>query len=247
MKFVAAILALTLSACISSNLAPGKSPQDAASVNTQLAIEYLKLDKLGTAQEMIERALKQDPNSANVQSTAGVIYERLNERAKAEHAFAAAARLGKNDPNIQNNYAGFLCRTGKAVAGEKLFVEVAHNPLYQTPDVALVNAGVCMRDAGDNISAERYFRQALAIRPNQAEGLLQLGNLAFDRSDGLQSRDIVLRYLAVNPATPEILWLGLRTERLLGDSAAAAAYARRLQTEFATSAQAQMLRSGVTR
>jgi type IV pilus assembly protein PilF len=247
MKFVAAILALTLSGCISSNLAPGKSPQDAASVNTQLAIEYLKLGKLGTAQEMIERALKQDPGSANVQSTAGVIYERLDEKAKAEHAFAAAARLGKNDPNIQNNYAGFLCRTGKAVAGEKLFVEVAHNPLYQTPDVALVNAGVCMRDAGDNISAERYFRQALAIRPNQAEGLLQLGNLAFDRSDGLQSRDIVLRYLAVNPATPEILWLGLRTERLLGDSTAAAAYARRLQTEFPTSAQAQMLRSGVTR
>lgn len=247
MRYLAAVCVLALSACVQNTVAPGKSPEAAASVNTQLAIEYMRLGKLGTSREMIERALKQDPRSASVQATAGLIYERLGESAKAEHSYATAARLGRDDPNIQNTYAGFLCRTGRAVEGEKLFVEVARNPTYLTPEVALVNAGVCVRGAGDNINSERYFRQALAIHPNLAEALLQLGNLEFDRGDADQAREEVQRYLAVNPATPEVLWLGMRAERKLGDATAAASYARRLQTEFPTSEQAQMMRAGIDR
>src|SRR6202021_3272142 len=94
---------------------------------------------------------------------------------KAGRAYAAGFRLRKGDPDIQNNYAGFLCRTGKAVAGEKLFAEVARSPLYQTPEVALVNAGVCVRGTGDLVDAERYFKKALTIHPNLPEAMLQLG------------------------------------------------------------------------
>jgi Tfp pilus assembly protein PilF len=51
----------------------------------------------------------------------------------------------------------------------------------------------------------------------------------------------------VNPATPEVLWLGFRAERKLGDTTAAAGYARRVQTEFPNSEQALMMRTGVSR
>ena len=139
---------------------------------------------------------------------------------RPQRAFAAAARLGKQDPDIQNSYAGFLCRTGKAAAGEKLFLEVARNPIYQTPEVALLNAGVCVRRAGDVVDAERYFNRALAIRPNMPEALLEIGNLALERGDAAEALEFVKRYLAVNPPTPEILWLGYRAERKLGDSTA---------------------------
>jgi type IV pilus assembly protein PilF len=87
----------------------------------------------------------------------------------------------------------------------------------------------------------------LAIHPNLPEAMLQLANIAFDRGDGTQARDLVKRYLAVNPPTPEVLWLGFRAERKAGDSTAAAGYARRVQTEFPESEQAQMMRSGVDR
>jgi type IV pilus assembly protein PilF len=59
--------------------------------------------------------------------------------------------------------------------------------------------------------------------------------------------DIVQRYLAVNPPTPEVLWLGFRAQRKLGDPVAAAVYARRVQTEFPNSEQAQSMRNGVDR
>jgi type IV pilus assembly protein PilF len=51
----------------------------------------------------------------------------------------------------------------------------------------------------------------------------------------------------VNAPSPEILWLGYRAERKLGDSTAAAVYARRVQTEFPNSEQAQTMRSGIDR
>ena len=224
-----------------------KQPAQAAVANMQLAIEYMKLGQLANARDCIERALSQNASNPDVQSTAGLVYERLNEMGKAERAYEAAGRLSKNDPNIANSYAGFLCRTGKVAAGEKMFNEVARNPLYQTPAVALVNAGVCVRSTGNLVDADRYFTRALAIRPNMPEALLQQGNVAFDRGDAAQARDIVQRYLAVNPPTPEILWLGFRAQRKLGDPVAAAVYARRVQTEFPNSEQAQNMRNGVDR
>jgi type IV pilus assembly protein PilF len=224
-----------------------KRPAQAAIANMQLAIEYMKLGKLATSRECIERALTEDPTNADVQMTAGLVYERVNEMAKAEHAYETATRLGKNDPNIENSFAGFLCRTGKTAPGEKLFLQVAADPVYPTPEVAWVNAGVCARGAGDIVDAEKYFNRALAIRPNMPEGLLQMGNVDFDRGDAAAALDIVQRYLALNKPTPEILWLGFRAQRKLGDSVAAAVFARRVQTEFPDSEQAQNMRNGVDR
>ena len=176
------------------------SPEKAAQTNVQLAIEYMKLNKLSSSRDFIERALKEDPGNANVQFTAGLVYERLQETRKAERAYSSAARIGKNDPNIQNGYAGFLCRTGKTTAGEKLFDEVARDPLYQTPEVALVNAGVCVRSTGDMVDAKKYFNRALALRPNLPEAMLELGNLALDQGEAAEALDYVTRYLAVNQA-----------------------------------------------
>ena len=149
MKPLAIIVGIGLAACSHEAEFKKASPAVTAATNMQLAIEYLKLGNLTSSRDAMERALSQDPGNADVQMTAGLVYERLNDLPRAERAYSTGYRLGKRDPNIQNTYAGFLCRTGKAVAGEKLFDEVARSPLYQTPEVALVNAGVCVRGTGD--------------------------------------------------------------------------------------------------
>jgi type IV pilus assembly protein PilF len=246
-KTAVLILAAALSACVHTGFGSNKNPQQAAQANIQLAIEYMKMDKLAMARDYVERGLAEDADNASVQATAGMVYERIGDMSKADHAYSRAEHLGSGDPSIQNSYAGFLCRTGKTAAGEKLFGEVARNPLYQTPEVALVNAGVCVGGKGDADGAERYFNRALAIHPNMPEALLQMGTVEFDRGNAAKAFENVQRYLAVNPPTPEILWLALRAERKLGDASAAASYARHLQDEFPTSEQAQMLRSGTDR
>jgi type IV pilus assembly protein PilF len=222
-------------------------PAQAAIANMDMALEYMRINNLSRARDAIEKALTEAPTNPNVQETAGLVYERMQEKSKAQRAFTTAARLGKDDPEIQNTYAGYLCRSGKTAAGEKLFLDVARSPLYQTPEVALLNAGVCVRSAGDVVDAERYFNRALTIKPNMPEALLQLGNIALERGNAAEALDYVKRYLAVNPPIPEVLMLGVRADRKLGDSTGAGAYAQQLETQFPDSDQAQMLRSGLAR
>lgn len=240
------LAAWLLAGCATGDVAPGRSNSEAASVNLQLAVEYMKMDNLPVAREKMERALKQDPQSATVQSTAGVLYERLGDDALAEKHYALGARLGRKDPNVQNTYAGFLCRKHKIAEGEKLFLEVARNPLYQLPEIAYTNAGVCVRSIAPE-RAERYFEQALVIQPNAGEALYQLGDLQLERGDALAASNSVRRFLSVNKPTPEVYWLGVRAERKAGDAVVAAGYARKLQAEFPSSEPAQMLRSGIPR
>lgn len=242
-----AVLLLGAAACSHNNGFKKSSPQQMAATDLQLAIEYMKLNRMAESREAVERALKEDPGNANVQLTSGIVYERLRENALAERGYASAYRIGKRDPNMVNAYGAFLCRTGKAPAGEKLLIEAANDPVYPTPEIALVNAGQCVRGVGNLVDAERYFKRALAIHPNLPEAMLQSGNIAFDRGDAAEALAMVQSYLAVNPPTPEILWLGFRAQRKLGDKVAAAGFARRVQSEFPNSEQALMMRSGVDR
>jgi type IV pilus assembly protein PilF len=242
----AAVLAACAAPSGGGHVAPGKSPRQAAQVNEQLAIEYMRLGKLAIAREFAERAVGQDPDSANAQLTAGLVYERLEEVGKADHAFETASRLGRNDPAIQNNYAGYLCRRHRVSEGEALLVKVAKNPLYQTPEVAYLNAGVCLRGTND-LAAEGYLRQALQIRPTMPEALLQLGDLALAKGDAEQTALVVQRYLGANPSNPDILWLGVQAQRKLGDETMAADYTRRLQKEFPDSPQARALQTAPPR
>jgi len=53
------LLGVCLSGCSSSGqLGPKASPEKAAQTNVQLAIEYMKLNKLSSSRDFIERALK---------------------------------------------------------------------------------------------------------------------------------------------------------------------------------------------
>jgi type IV pilus assembly protein PilF len=243
--WIIAVAALAFAGCAEQKqFSSNQNLHEAASVNLQLAIEYMKSGKLSIAQEKLERALRQDPDSPSVQATAGLLYERLRDTAQAEKHYASAAHLGRNDPNILNTYAGFLCRTGKAAEGEKMFVEVSRNGLYQTPEVALTNAGVCARSAQRKDIAEQYFRDALGRRANFGEALLQLANLTYEKGNDLSARAFVQRFLGNNPATPEILWLAVRIERRLHDDSSAAEYARQLQDQYPASDEARALRAG---
>jgi type IV pilus assembly protein PilF len=241
---VLATLALTL--LLGSSLVAAQQqaadPEKAAAVNAELAITYMKQDNLRAAREKADRALKQNPRSADVQMAAGFVYDRLGEDRKAAGHFEQAVKLGgKDNPDVLNNAAVFQCRKGDKKRGVELFLQAAASPLYRTPEVAYTNAGFCARADGRAADAERYFRQALALRPNLADPLYQLADLQFEAGNYLQARAFVQRYHEAAAATAASLWLGYRIERALGDSAAAESSARRLKMEFPTSVEAGQL------
>lgn len=217
--------------------------QEAGRINARLAMEYLKRDQLQVAQEKIEKALAQNPRDVNVQLSAGLVYERLRENKTAEKHFRQAVKVAPDSPEAQNALGAYLCRNKQQAKGEEMFVKAANNPLYRTPFVAYTNAGVCARSAGQLERAERYLRQALTAQVDYPETYAQLAGVLHERGNNLHARAFVERYLAVAPATADMLLLGYNIEVAMKDQSAAAGFRSRLEKEFPDSEQARRVAS----
>ncbi|HSN72285.1 MAG TPA: type IV pilus biogenesis/stability protein PilW [Steroidobacteraceae bacterium] len=216
-------------------------PKQAAAYNTQLGIEYLRQGNLAQAKDKLDRALEQDPQSGIAHAASGLLYDRLGEPATADRHFKRAVALEPDNPDIRNNYAVFLCSHGEPERGQQYFIDAAKNRLYRTPEVALLNAGKCARDAGDLERAEEHLRSAIAVRPDFAEPLLQLADLQFVQGRLLPARGFVQRYFAAGGSGPQSLWLGYRIEDALGNPDLAADFAARLKNEYPTSRETREL------
>jgi type IV pilus assembly protein PilF len=207
---------------------------EAALINTQLGLTYMRQGNLQAAREKIEKALSQNPRTWQTQQAAGFLYDRLLEDKKAHSHFEQAVKLSNGDPEVLNNAAVYFCRKGDKKLGEKYFLQAAQSPLYRTPEIAYTNAGRCARSDGRSDEAELYYRKALAFNSEQPDALLQLADLFQETGKSAQARPFLQRYLEAAPTTASALWLGYRIERSLGDFEAAAEYAERMKMEFAT-------------
>ena len=215
--------------------------QTAAAYNLQLGVAYLKQDKLALAREKLDRAVKQNPRDPQIHNARALLAEKLNEPEDADRYYRSALRIAPDEPDISNNYAVFLCRTGRIDDGVKRFVAVARNKLYRAPEAAWTNAGVCLRTARRPDEAAEHFARALAVRPNHAEAMYQLADLDFERGMLVEARSGLDRFIETYRPTPDLLLLGVRIARAQNDRMAEERYARRLRVEFPDSDQLREL------
>jgi type IV pilus assembly protein PilF len=237
---LAGVAAVALVACSStSNRAQKKS--DASIYNMQLGMAYLNQGDLGVAKEKLDRAMAESPGDPNIHSAMAMLQDRLGHPDLADKEFKAALSLGPRNPDVLNNYAVYLCRTGRTDEGVKSFEEAAHNALYRTPEAAYTNAGVCLRGAKRDTQAAMSFQRALQVKPNFAEAAYQLADLDFQRGEAQDARETVDRFMSSFEATPDLLLLGVRVSRKQGDRMAEERFARRLRMDFPGSDQARAL------
>jgi type IV pilus assembly protein PilF len=245
-KSLALVLSLhgvlaVIAGCTSNDHVTTPQPERAAEINLELGIDYLRKGNLQQAKDKIDRSLEQNPRSAKAQSVAGMLYDRLGETSKADGHYQRAVSLEPNNPDIKNNFAVYQCQKKRFDRGEKLALEAAANPLYKTPEIALLNAGNCARGAGELQRAEETYRRALTIKPRFGEALFQMADLEYQQKDYMSARGFLERYLEVGRTSPATLWLGVRIERGLGNKAQAQHYAQRLKSEYPSAIQTREL------
>lgn len=236
--------ALFATGCVTTSNAPFPSDkvsmQQASQDNVALGIKYLQTGNRDIAMQKIQKAIQQDPDNADAYMGEALIYNASGDAQRADDAYHMALKKGPNDPQIQNNYAVFLCQHDKAAESEKYFVQAATNPLYNTPEAAYDNAGVCANHVPDPVSAEKFFRRAIDLDPNFPEPLFQMAQLSYDQKKFLQARAFIERFNSITPQQrPEALLLAMRIEQALGNHMGAADYAKQLIKLFPTSQQAQ--------
>jgi type IV pilus assembly protein PilF len=203
-----------------------------ADTNLRLGVGYMRQGRNEDALEKLQKAVAAKPDYADVHSALAMVYERLLEYDKAGHHYRKAIDLQPDDGGNYNNYGVFLCRRGEFKKADKYFVKALETPRYKTPERALENAGACAKLIPDLEKAEEYLRKALSINPKLPLALSEMADVMFQKQNYMSTRAYLQRFGEVSKYTPQSLWLGIQTERKLGDDQAEARYAKLLQSQY---------------
>jgi type IV pilus assembly protein PilF len=247
-RWIAILTASLLIGCVSSDGTKALKREDpteaAAKTNIQLGIAYLQQGNYTVAREKLERSLKQNPKDPDVHTTLGLLYDRTGEPKLADKHYQQALKLAPDNPDVSNNYAIYLCKRGRVDEGVERFSAVAANKYYRTPEVALTNAGVCLRNAKRLDEALAKFIGAIKMRPDYSEATVQLANLHIERGQVPEARKVVDSYLGAFRPKPDVLFAAVTVARAAKDKMSEEKYSRALRLEFPESAQARALKRG---
>jgi type IV pilus assembly protein PilF len=254
--FLASVLILGLTACAQQTLRDSPVSNEAtgqlgsplvqpspADVYIDLSGAYLREQNYTEAFKNAKKAVLVDPQSSNAYLMQALVYRRLGEDAEAEKSFKRSIKLDPRNPAALNAYGTFLCEREAYQEADAYFRRALDNPLYNTPWLALHNAGRCLERAGDEQMAERDYREALQANPVFAPSLLGMARISYEQTNYLSARAYLQRYAEVAQHTPESLWLGVRIENQLGDGDQMASYGLKLRAKFPDSEQAKYLKS----
>ena len=221
-------------ACVTTS-STGQRPasdEDAATANLNLGAGYLRQGRADLALEKLQRAIELNPRLADAHSTIAIAYDQLGNAAEAEQHYRRATTLEPGNASAANSYAVFLCRHDRWSEAERHFRRAADNSSYSTPEAALANAGVCARQAGDDVKAEEYFRAALSKNPAFPDALSSMMELSYKEQNYMQARAFMQRYLDVRPPSASLLWFCFNIEQELENPAAAQRCATQLREGF---------------
>lgn len=224
---------------------PGEETRarESARIHTELGAGYFSQRNIPVALEEFTQATRIDPTYPMAYTGLGLVYASLNEDAKAEANFKKALQLDPNSSESHNNYGTFLCSRNRVDESISQFLAAVKNPLYSTPEVAYLNAGVCALKKKDVDNAELYLQKALQIQPLLHSAAYQLASIQYGKGNFPQTRNLLQYALADNPS-PEVLWLAIQNERKLGGRDAEASYALELRRKYPESEEAKALQSG---
>lgn len=235
-------IALLCSACVYvPEKQPGQDLKKAAETNVKLGALYLQKGMYGSANEKLEKALKQNSKSVHAHSVYALLQNELGKTDKAKKHFKKAIRLAPEDSSVRNNYGTFLCSQGEIDKAVEQFNLALLDPLYKTPEYAFSNAGACLLEKPDFATAEDYLRKALRRNSTLPSALFQMAKLNYLKGIYSLSRDYLARYHKVADKSPKSLWLGIRLAWKLGNHNAASSYSLLLKNKHPDSKEARKL------
>jgi type IV pilus assembly protein PilF len=220
------------------------TPQQRAQVKVDLAAGYYERGRFDVSLQELAEAQKLDPNNAKIYNVYGLTYTMLGENQKAEESFRRALSIAPNDSEIRHNWGAFLCATGREAASIPEFETVIRDPLYKTPETALINAGKCSIATGDVVKGDEYLRRALAISPGNAMASYNLALLSYRQNRYDQARAYMRNVMQQTNPAPEALFLGMCIERKKGDRSAELSYVSQLRNRYPESPEAKAIDVG---
>ncbi len=221
-----------------------KDPRTRAKVHTELGALYFQEGNIPVAMEELTVAIYIDSTYAPAYSMRALVHHFLKEPEHAETNFRDALRYAPDDPEIANNYGWFLCQNNRGEEAMPHFERALRNRLYQTPDRAYLNAGQCAMNLGKFDVARDYLDRAHRLTGGSPLVTLRLAELNFRTGIVEEAHRQLSEMMRAMEPNAEMLWLGVRVARKVGDRESEVSYATQLRRRFPASKEYQELLKG---
>lgn len=227
-----------------SELPPANAAENRAKIHVDLGIAYFDIGRNDVALDEAAIALKESATYPPAYHLRALVYMAINDVAAARENFEQALAFAPGDPDFNNSYGWFLCQQGREQEGIERLAISARNPYYRYLTRPYTNAGLCYLRLKQDAAAEAQFASALQADPQNGEALYQLAAIAYRKGSFEVARNQLVRLHQLRGPTSASAWLGLRTERRLGNRDAEASYAAQLRSRFAASPEYQLMSQG---
>lgn len=215
-----------------------------ARLRVELASGYFEQGQTKIALDEIKQALTTDPSFVDAYNLRGLVYMRLNDIPLAEDSFRRGLNLNPRDANVAHNYGWLLCQQARYPEAMKFFAQAVANPTYTGKAKTLMAQGVCQINAGQPSEAEQSLRHSYELDAGNPVTGYNLASLLFRRGDLTRAQFYIRRINNSELANAQTLWLGIKTERRLGNRDAVLQLAEQLRKRFAQSPEAAAYERG---
>lgn len=215
-----------------------------ARIRLELAVGYFEQGQTTVALDELKMALATDPNYADAYNLRGLVYMRLKDYPLAESSFRRALALKPGDADTLHNLAWLMCQTDRHAESMQFFGQALADPAYGDRAKTLMTQGLCQMRANQPQQAEESLLQSFQLDAGNPITEYNLALLMFQRNDLQRAQFYIRRLNNSEWANAESLWLGIRTERRLGNREAVEQLAVPLRKRFAQSREAGLYDRG---
>ncbi len=203
-----------------------------ARLRMELAVNYFAEGRTEIALDEIKQALAIDPQYAAALNLRGLVLMRLGEARSAEDSFRRALALVPRDGDTLHNLGWLQCQQNRFSEAQQSFQTALTQSGYGGQAKTLMAQGLCQARAGRLEDAERSLARSYELDAGNPVTGYNLSRLMLQRGELVRAQFYIRRLNNSELANAESLWLGIRVERRLGDTAAMGQLADQLRRRF---------------
>jgi type IV pilus assembly protein PilF len=218
----------------SADVAASDEPENRrrARIRLELASSYYAEGKTDVALDELRQVIAIDPTLPDAYNLRALIYMRLGDNRQAEDSFRRVIALNPRDSDAHHNYGWMQCQTGRYPEASQSFQRALSNPLYGGRSKTYMAQGLCEARAGQLAEAEQSLSRSYELDAGNPITCYNLARILYQRGEFPRAQFYIRRLNNSELANAETLWLGIKVEQRMNDSAAMSQLSEQLRKRY---------------
>ncbi len=166
------------------------------------AISLIKESKWDEAGEILEKLIKENPDSANFYYDLAIVRKEQKRMKEAFELLKKAVELKPHFPDAYKAMGIILAKEGKFSEAIP-YLEKAYQQNPSDPEVVF-NLGVCHRNLGNNEKALDAFIKAIEIDASYADAYFEAGMIYFALNKKDETIKMLEKFISLDPENPNV-------------------------------------------